>query len=99
MLFVQFRYWLVVNLSVKWNCICFQERSPANDAAKRKEREMVQKEIDKLRSTIQTLTRSANPLGKIMDFIQEDLDQMQKELEMWKQEHKDNTLALQREQR
>ena len=76
-----------------------QERSPMNDAAKRKEREMVQKEIDKLRLSIQTLTRSANPLGKIMDFIQEDLDQMQKELEMWKKEHKENSLQLQREQR
>ncbi len=35
-----------------------------NDATKRKEREMVQKEIDKLRGSIQTLTRSANPLGE-----------------------------------
>jgi len=74
------------------------ERSPVNEAAKRKEREMVQKEIDKLRGSIQTLTRAANPLGKIMDFIQEDLDQMQKELEMWKKEHRENSLSLQREQ-
>ncbi len=70
-----------------------------NDATKRKEREMVQKEIDKLRGMIQTLTRSANPLGKIMDFVQEDLDQMQKELDMWKTEHKENAIALQREQK
>ena len=34
-----------------------------------------------------------------MDFVQEDLDSMQKELDMWKKEHKDNLLALQREQR
>ena len=70
-----------------------------NDATRRKEREMVQKEIDKLKGTIQTLTRSANPLGKIMDFVQEDLDSMQKELDQWKREHKENLIALQREQR
>ena len=70
-----------------------------SDATKRKEREMVQKEIDKLRSAIQLLTRSANPLGKIMDFVQEDLDSMQKELEMWTRENKENVTALQREQR
>ena len=27
-------------------------------------------QIEKLRTSIQTLTRSANPLGKIMDYIQ-----------------------------
>ena len=27
-------------------------------------------QIEKLRNSIQTLTRSANPLGKIMDYIQ-----------------------------
>ena len=60
---------------------------------------MVQKEIDKLRGSIQTLTRSVNPLGKIMDFVQEDLDSMQKELEVWKKENGQNQVALQREQR
>lgn len=60
---------------------------------------MVQKEIDKLRGSIQTVTRSVNPLGKIMDFVQEDLDSMQKELEMWKKENKQNALELQREQK
>ncbi|ELU00184.1 hypothetical protein CAPTEDRAFT_220815 [Capitella teleta] len=74
------------------------ERSHMSDATKRKEREMVQKEIDRLRGSIQTLTRSVNPLGKILDFVQEDLDSMQKELEMWKRENKQNAIALQREE-
>ena len=77
----------------------FQDKPLISDVQRRKERELVQKEIDKLRHSIQTLTRSANPLGKIMDFVQEDLDSMQKEWEMWKKEHRENTLALQREQR
>ena len=60
---------------------------------------MVKKEIDKLRGSIQTLTRAVNPLGKILDFVQEDLDSMQKELDVWKQENAQNQVALQREQR
>ncbi|XP_074653600.1 TRAF3-interacting protein 1-like [Tubulanus polymorphus] len=74
------------------------EKPLVSDAARRKEREMVQREIDKLRVSIQTLTRSANPLGKIMDYVQEDLDSMQKELQKWKMENKDHLLALKQEQ-
>lgn len=62
-----------------------------------KQRQQVQKEIDKLRVSIQTLTRSANPLGKVMDYVQEDLDSMQKELQRWKQENKEHALELKRE--
>lgn len=34
-----------------------------------------------------------------MDFLQEDLDCMKKEMEQWKDEVQANTLALQHEQR
>lgn len=67
------------------------------DAQRMKQRQQVQKEIDKLRVSIQTLTRSANPLGKVMDYVQEDLDSMQKELQRWKQENKEHALELKRE--
>lgn len=73
------------------------ERSGMTDAQRRKQREHVQKEVDKLRSSIQTLTRSANPLGKIMDYVQEDLDSMQKELERWKKENQQHQMDLKRE--
>lgn len=73
------------------------DRPTVSDAQRRKQREAVQREIDKLRGSIQTLTRSANPLGKIMDYVQEDLDSMQKELEKWKEENKEHALALKRE--
>ncbi|XP_052093953.1 TRAF3-interacting protein 1-like isoform X1 [Mytilus californianus] len=73
------------------------ERSGMSDAQRRKQREQVQKEVDKLRGSIQTLTRSANPLGKIMDYVQEDLDSMQKELERWKTENKEHQMDLKRE--
>ena len=38
--------------------------------------------------SFQTLTRSANPLGKLMDFLQEDVDSMQRELETWRVENR-----------
>jgi TRAF3-interacting protein 1 len=69
-----------------------------SDATRRKERDVAQHEIDRLRSSVQTLTRSVNPLGKILDFLQEDLDAMQKEMAVWHQENKDNMVALHREQ-
>ena len=34
-------------------------------------------------------SRSANPLGKLMDLLQEDVDSMERELEMWQSENKD----------
>ncbi|XP_062570808.1 TRAF3-interacting protein 1-like isoform X2 [Saccostrea cucullata] len=73
------------------------ERPKITDAQRMKQRQQVQKEIDKLRVSIQTLTRSANPLGKVMDYVQEDLDSMQKELQRWKQENKEHSMELKRE--
>ncbi|KAJ9597228.1 hypothetical protein L9F63_011902 [Diploptera punctata] len=53
------------------------------ESGRHREREVVSREVDRLRSSIQTLTRAANPLGKLMDFLQEDIDSMQRELETW----------------
>ena len=38
--------------------------------------------------------RSANPLGKLMDFLQEDVDSMQRELEQWRSDNKQLQLQL-----
>jgi TRAF3-interacting protein 1 len=43
-------------------------------------------EVKTLRESIQRLCQFTNPLGKTMDYIQEDLVNMQKELEQWKNE-------------
>merc|ERR1712146_315678 len=37
-----------------------------------------------LRNTIQALCQSSNPLGKCLEFVQEDMESMTKELEGWK---------------
>ncbi|XP_076750207.1 intraflagellar transport 54 [Xylocopa sonorina] len=50
-------------------------------------RDVVVKEIDKLRNTIQTLTRATNPLGKLLDYFQEDVEIMQKELLDWRNQY------------
>uniref|UniRef100_A0A4W4FN28 TRAF3-interacting protein 1 n=1 Tax=Electrophorus electricus TaxID=8005 RepID=A0A4W4FN28_ELEEL len=76
-----------------------QDRPPLVEAARRKDRELVAREIERLRASIQTVCRSALPLGKIMDYIQEDMDSMQNELHAWRRENKEHAQALLHEQR
>ncbi|XP_072750626.1 uncharacterized protein Ift54 isoform X3 [Anoplolepis gracilipes] len=40
------------------------------ESGSKRDREAAAKEIDKLRGTIQTLTRATNPLGKLLDYVQ-----------------------------
>ncbi|XP_022368787.1 TRAF3-interacting protein 1 isoform X2 [Enhydra lutris kenyoni] len=75
-----------------------KEKSLVFEAAWKKEKDIVSKEIEKLRVSIQTLCKSALPLGKIMDYIQEDVDAMQNELQLWHSENKQHAEALQKEQ-
>jgi TRAF3-interacting protein 1 len=49
-------------------------------------------EVATLREALQQLCQHANPLGKTMDYIQEDLDNMHKELEHWKSERRKRQL-------
>jgi len=41
-------------------------------------------EVSALRSSIQTLCQSSNPLGRCLEYVQEDLEAMGKELETWR---------------
>ncbi|XP_077011657.1 TRAF3-interacting protein 1 isoform X2 [Tamandua tetradactyla] len=75
-----------------------KERLLVFESAWKKEKDIVSKEIEKLRVSIQTLCKSALPLGKIMDYIQEDVDAMQNELQLWHRENKQHAEALQKEQ-
>lgn len=69
------------------------------EPAWKKEKDVVSKEIEKLRASIQTLCRSALPLGKIMDYLQEDADAMRLELQLWRRENQQHAEALRAEQR
>ncbi|NWJ02173.1 MIPT3 protein, partial [Crypturellus undulatus] len=75
-----------------------KEKPFVSEAARKKERDLVAKEIERLQVSIQTLCRSSLPLGKIMDYIQEDMDAMKNELQMWRHENRQLGEALQKEQ-
>uniref|UniRef100_G3UHY4 TRAF3-interacting protein 1 n=1 Tax=Loxodonta africana TaxID=9785 RepID=G3UHY4_LOXAF len=75
-----------------------KEKLLVYESAWKKEKDIVSKEIEKLRMSIQTLCKSALPLGKMMDYIQEDVDAMQSELQLWHSESRQHAEALHREQ-
>lgn len=75
-----------------------KEKLPVFESAWKKEKDIVSKEIEKLRASIQTLCKSALPLGKTMDYLQEDVDAMQHELQLWHSENKRHAEALREEQ-
>ncbi|XP_075463488.1 TRAF3-interacting protein 1 isoform X5 [Ascaphus truei] len=75
-----------------------KEKPLLSETGRRKEKELVVKEIERLRGSTQTLCRSALPLGKIMDYIQEDMDAMQNELQTWRSENRQHAEVLLREQ-
>lgn len=41
------------------------------------------REVTQLRGLIQSLTKTANPLGKLMNYLHEDLEAMHSELQTW----------------
>lgn len=64
-----------------------------------KNRDSTNRDIEKLRSCIQNLTRSTNPLGKLLDFFQEDIDTIQRELETWKTKNASLNIQIAHEKR
>ncbi|KAH8852821.1 TRAF3-interacting protein 1 [Schistosoma japonicum] len=58
-----------------------------NEAAREREKAIFNKGINRLCNSLQTLSRSAIPLSKLMDFVQEDLETMQQEFERWRNEN------------
>lgn len=75
-----------------------EREAAVGEGGRARDRETTQREVDKLRGSIQTLTRSANPLGKLMDFLQEDVDSMQRELDQWRKENRSLQLELRHEE-
>lgn len=76
-------------------CILVQ----AWESGSKRDREAAAKEVDKLRGTIQTLTRTTNPLGKLLDYVQEDVEMMQKELLDWRRQYRQLSEQLEEEQK
>ncbi|GAB6025687.1 TRAF3-interacting protein 1 [Chamberlinius hualienensis] len=63
-----------------------ESKTVLSDSARRKEREMLTREMEKLKDGVQKVTRSANPLGKLIGYLQEDVEIMMRESEMWRLE-------------
>ncbi|XP_055588174.1 TRAF3-interacting protein 1 [Uranotaenia lowii] len=61
------------------------------------QRQSSERQMETLRESIQKLTRSVNPLGKLMDFLQEDIDSMERELSNWQQIYSRSIVELNKE--
>ncbi|CAH8665773.1 unnamed protein product [Dicrocoelium dendriticum] len=72
--------------------------SHIDETARQRERAQVEKEMEKLCAALQSLSRSALPLGKLMDFVQEDLESMQQEYERWTVENQELQIRLRQEE-
>jgi len=59
----------------------------------------VQKDVTRLCTAIQALTSNIVPVVKVLDYFPEDIDAMQKELEMWHSEMQLNAATLETEER
>ncbi|KAH8408012.1 hypothetical protein KR222_010722 [Zaprionus bogoriensis] len=70
-----------------------REEKSSNSAT----RQSSARQVNDLREIIQTLTKSVNPLGKLLDFIPEDIDAMQLELTMWRDTYTQSAMELKRE--
>jgi len=49
-------------------------------------RQATRVEMDRLKSLIQNTARVSNPIGKLLDFIQEDIENMAAEFKKYKEE-------------
>lgn len=63
-------------------------------AAAPKPSKQSENDVAHLREEIQTLCQSTNPLGKCIEFIQEDLENMEKEYSMWKSDSQKYSMKL-----
>jgi len=58
-----------------------------------------EKDIEFMKTAIQALCQSANPLGKSIDFVTEDVDSMVKEYQKWQTEFAASNAKLTEQQR
>jgi len=69
-------------------------QSSVLNAQKKKEQELVVKEIDQLREMVQKLCQTSAPLAKLIDYSQEDMDAMTNELNIWKKENLQHNIQI-----
>ncbi|XP_023938832.1 TRAF3-interacting protein 1 isoform X2 [Bicyclus anynana] len=62
-----------------------------------KARDVMHQEFEQIRFNVQALSRVANPLGKLLDHIQEDVEVMRQELQQWKMSYEHASKELQKQ--
>ncbi|XP_018596738.2 TRAF3-interacting protein 1 isoform X2 [Scleropages formosus] len=75
-----------------------ERQSPLSEA-RWKECDLLSREMDRLSASVQAVCRSTVPLGRIVNYLQEDVDSMQVELQAWRRENQEYVQALLQEQR
>ncbi|NWY30188.1 MIPT3 protein, partial [Pheucticus melanocephalus] len=75
-----------------------REKPIVSEASRKRERDLVVKEMEKFQGSIQTVCQHVLRLGRMVDYIQEDVDAMRNELLLWRQENREHAEALRREQ-
>lgn len=55
--------------------------------------------MDHLRNSIQTLTRIANPFGKLISYLHEDVETMYNELNMWKNMKRQTFIEIKKQEK
>ncbi|XP_047196222.1 TRAF3-interacting protein 1-like [Hippoglossus stenolepis] len=88
-----------IKVDLSPSCPESKEQNWVSEAAWKKEEDAVTREVEWLHSSIQTVSCSFLPLGKIMDNILEDTDAMLAEHHTWQQVNKEHAQALLEEQR
>ncbi|KPJ18233.1 TRAF3-interacting protein 1 [Papilio machaon] len=59
-----------------------------------KARDVINQEIEQMRFNVQALSRISNPLGKLIDHIQEDVEVMRQELQEWTKKYEEASIEL-----
>lgn len=54
-------------------------------------------DLETLRNMVQTLTQNTNPLGKSLEFLTDDIESMNKEMDYWRTQYQKYNEAFQQE--
>lgn len=70
-----------------------------DESEQHKGKDNIIKEIEPLRNLVQMLTKTANPLGKLISYLNEDIESMYTELNMWKMSKQQTMETIAKEKR
>ncbi len=65
----------------------FEEKLPG-EAEKKQSASVNAVDLETIKNYVQDVTKNANPIGKIIEFLGEDIDLMNKEMQYWIKESK-----------